>query len=437
MFCKLNQNNKFQEFKLRIILTFLIIFFNQLNSKAQDIGWSRIYSKELRVGVYDSFQKKVIIPANYYRVGSLQYRNNRLTKNEMMSTIKSFYYWVEDSSNLSALFNYQGIRITKFEYKSLGARSIEKNFLAVLKGEYWGVIDTGGNEILPFLYKGINCISNNIIPVLKDSLWGAIDLSGKEIVPFVYNEIRGDRLWVLNLNNKYFYYDPLKRVRSSDSYDFIDFGDTHLNLFTGNKMGYFNINKKILIKPIYEKGRNFVNGFAIVYKNKKLGFIDESGKPISNFLYEEGNDFEQGFAAVEFKGKWGFINTTGQLVIPCEFTYTYAFNKELAIVGKMTRSNNNTKTLYGNEPADKEMYYLINKRGIILTKAFDDIKYENYSNSLTYRVLFFKKYGYLNLKGNESIPCMYDEISEFYEGRAKVKKEGRAFYINDKNIEIN
>lgn len=46
------------------------------------------------------------------------------------------------------------------------------------------------------------------------------------------------------------------------------------------------------------------------------------------------------------------------------------------------------------------------------------------------------KIGYINMEGEEFIPCKYEEIFPFEGGKAKVKRNGKFGYINEQGEEI-
>ncbi len=46
------------------------------------------------------------------------------------------------------------------------------------------------------------------------------------------------------------------------------------------------------------------------------------------------------------------------------------------------------------------------------------------------------KYGYINMEGEEFIPCKYEEIYPFERGIAKVQRNGKFGYINEQGEEV-
>ncbi len=52
------------------------------------------------------------------------------------------------------------------------------------------------------------------------------------------------------------------------------------------------------------------------------------------------------------------------------------------------------------------------------------------------KVLYKGKFGFINKKGQEVIPCIYDATNNFNEGLAVVKKNCKSFIINKQNIKI-
>ncbi|MEM3502943.1 MAG: WG repeat-containing protein [Nitrososphaeria archaeon] len=64
----------------------------------------------------------------------------------------------------------------------------------------------------------------------------------------------------------------------------------------GNKWGYCDRNKNIVIQPTYGEAHLFSEGLALISLDGKFGYIDNSGKTIIEPLYDSAGDFNDGFA---------------------------------------------------------------------------------------------------------------------------------------------
>ena len=63
------------------------------------------------------------------------------------------------------------------------------------------------------------------------------------------------------------------------------------------KYGYINTKKRLVIPAIYEEGKKFSMGLAVVKNKGKYGVINTSGKIVHNCVYEQITNFsESGFA---------------------------------------------------------------------------------------------------------------------------------------------
>lgn len=84
------------------------------------------------------------------------------------------------------LFVDQGLTQVEFpDYR------FDSRYMAVAKGESWGIIDTLGATILPFDYEKTRAPQNGIAFVCKEGKWGAINISDKsQKVPCQYLNIK-------------------------------------------------------------------------------------------------------------------------------------------------------------------------------------------------------------------------------------------------------
>ena len=146
------------------------------------------------------------------------------------------------------------------------------------------------------------------------------------------------------------------------------------------KVGYVNKNGVEIIKPQYEDGLTFNEGYTAVKSGTKWLYLDSTGKAITEAVYDEALNFTDGLASVSKNSHYGFINTSGEVVIPLEFSNAHPFSEGLA-------------------PAE-------NAKGL---------------------------WGYIDTKGTWVINPMYDFTDLFSNGEARVMKDGKVFYIDKKN----
>jgi len=137
----------------------------------------------------------------------------------------------------------------------------------------------------------------------------------------------------------------------------------------GDKWGYCDRNKKIVIECKYDEVEKFHNGVAEVKVNNEKFFINTKGEKVEapiekieqeveeevllkafeeNGLYgykdKAGNivikpkyqyamDFSDGLAAVKLNNRWGYIDIEGNLVIQLKYDDAWMFEDGLAVVG--------------------------------------------------------------------------------------------------------
>lgn len=146
------------------------------------------------------------------------------------------------------------------------------------------------------------------------------------------------------------------------------------------KIGYVNKDGVEIIKPQYDEGLTFNEGYTAVRMGPKWLFYDSTGKAITEAIYDDAGGFKSGFAVVAKNNLYGYINTSGEVAIPLQFSFARNFTEGLA-------------------PA---------------------------SNAKGY-------WGYINIKGEWTVKPLYDFTGEFENGEARVIKGEKVFYIDRQN----
>lgn len=155
------------------------------------------------------------------------------------------------------------------------------------------------------------------------------------------------------------------------------------------KWGFFNLKGKEIIPIKYESCYlSFYSRLTGVKLNGKWGFINIKGEEIIPFKYDDAKDFSQigsdNYVAVKINDKWGFINEKGKELIPFKYDDVVPF-----------------------------------PRGFASTSVKLD-----------------GKWGYIDEKGKMYIDAKYDEAFSFIGDKARVKENGRGFYITYSGREV-
>jgi len=100
----------------------------------------------------------------------------------------------------------------------------------------------------------------------------------------------------------------------------------------GEKWGFCNRERKIVVSTVYDSALPFSEGFAPVNLKKRWGFIDTKGNLAVPAIYDGAGFFSDGLAPVELNGKWGFIDTKGNMAIPAVYDHARFFSEGLARV---------------------------------------------------------------------------------------------------------
>ena len=166
------------------------------------------------------------------------------------------------------------------------------------------------------------------------------------------------------------------------------------------KCGYVNSEGVEVIECIYEYPDNFYEGRASVSKDGKYGFIDLEGNVVIPFIYNSVHRFSEGLAGVKKGSYWGFVDKQGKEVIPCKYISVGSFSEGIVAVkpvnerwGYIDRWGNSISAFcyYGAEEFEG---------------GIAQVRKEKWCDGY----LVDERYGYINTRGQEVFPCIYDKI---------------------------
>ena len=197
-------------------------------------------------------------------------------------------------------------------------------------------------------------------------------------------------------------------------------------MLIGGKVGYINRDGRLVIPAKYEPagkigldgftcptptgrlryegfaawGREFRQGRAAVRVGKGWQMIDTSGRPLLAEPVEEIGDLCDGMAWFSADERFGLLGRNGQTVVEAKY-YT---------IPEYWNGLWKVKPDYREE--------LLDSAGRLLTANRYDYIHEPRDGMI--RVISDRKVGYINLDGEEVIPCEYDSGGDFRRGVAPV-----------------
>jgi len=327
--------------------------------------------------------------------------------------------------------------------------------------------------IKPGLYKNIAFLDGDLFKFYKnDKKVCIIDASTKDIYEYpLFDDIEFDRenVFIANKNSSFFYVDKAGNKLSDKTYESIYYLKDGFSAVRLNGLwGFIDENfKQVIDFKFYDVHSFYENHAAVMDKDKKWGFIDTAGNVTIDFQYDEAENFSEDLAAVKQGDKWGYIDKNGKEVISCKYDEAHNFSEGLAAVainnyfedGCMAWAYIDAKgdvvipfysySALGGIPlfisdfhdgrafVTKDLVSVIGKNGENIFSG-DSLLfisnaeyYKEHSAMIGYiysdSSMKIKKYGLLNLKGEEVLKPVFDYIESIYGEYmivADIKKNG-------------
>jgi hypothetical protein len=171
----------------------------------------------------------------------------------------------------------------------------------------------------------------------------------------------------------------------------------------GDRFGFVNSEKKLIIPAKYDFVLPFKDGLARVSLNGKMGFIDKNGVEVITLKYDNAWPFEEGMAPVLLSGKVGYIDKTGKEVIPPLYDGATPFSEGMGVVQ------------IGKKDGENTTFGVVDKTGkfVIPMKKYTSNLLGAFHDGLA-RV----SDGFINTSGAQVIHLDATRISSFSEGFA-------------------
>lgn len=318
-------------------------------------------------------------------------------------------------------------------YKVYSDHSLEqkKNSqrIALIKNQRVGLIDSMGNQVIPFVYQDLFPILPNLIARQND-LYGIITPQQKILLPIVYdfNQWLNDEVVAFGNNEKIerMYLLPKQEIIAVDKWD------------------------RVLDPVVIKKG-----AVAMFVKDGKYGFRNHLFQPVSPYLYDVVVNYpnpENSLYPVSRNNRWGYVNKQGEEVIACNYADALPFDKSgLALVQlegvyhyintrgdieyqiptiapKTERDNENKSIVKRNG----KMGLMADDGSILLPIVYDYIYLRR--EDKYYHLKLDKKVGLANVNGKVVLPVIYDDVSEIspHTKRARIQLDNKLGLIDDK-----
>lgn len=213
------------------------------------------------------------------------------------------------------------------QYESLSAFS--NGFALVRQYERWGLIDHQGRIVLPTVYDFIMPLDDTLFFASQDEGMALFDARMQPLTPFVYtwasDRVSNGRIAVVR-DGKYGFLDRRGREVVPCSYDLVGiFGLNRAMVCIGDRFGIIDTAGRIVLPIEYESLSSsgdkyyYSDSLAMVEKDGKVGYVDLDGKLVIPFYFSDGYQFSEGLASVRYGEKWGYIDTRGEVFMPFIF----------------------------------------------------------------------------------------------------------------------
>lgn len=344
-------------------------------------------------------------------------------------------------------------------------RSIYKNeLIPYRKIDKWGYVDRNHNIEIKCIYDSATFFCNGIGLVCKDKKQIAINRYGKQIKEFSYKNYTGTSILIKNEHNFF----ELLEINPYDNYSVskcrlsklnfkLYLKEEKINVKPYKRIIIYNVFTKKYTDYIYDDVSSFEDGISIVSReskygaisedgneiidckyeyigafhdgiscvklNNKYGYIDNAGKIVVDFIYDFGGVFSNGIACVKLNNKYGAIDKYNVTIIPFDYESEFKFVNDVAIVSLKVENGKIKKGLINihNQKLSEFKYFAIRDFMDGLAGVMMEIVKFTYNENGNAKDYYEYTRGFININGEEVIPCVYTEISDFENNIAVVK----------------
>ncbi|MBC9798055.1 WG repeat-containing protein [Sinomicrobium weinanense] len=236
------------------------------------------------------------------------------------------------------VINTRGEEVIPFIYRQIHPMENGKHYIALDKEKKgYGVIDAKGNTVIPFIYKGHLSFTDGLAEVWDGKYQGVIDSLGNEILPLEFNTIfntktvndtaeiyftakKDDKWGMFNRHGKQLIPVKYDYIHIADNYRTEEYSKDWVSVKDNDLYGLINIKTGVVISPEYTKILPFDKVIEVTLPTEndhKYRLMNLKGKPLGG-PYEDIT-LKYGCFIAKKEGKYGLLSARGEVLLP--FSY--------------------------------------------------------------------------------------------------------------------
>ena len=319
----------------------------------------------------------------------------------------------------------------------------------------FGYINTRGELAIEDKYDGVREFSEGLAAVNYKGKWGYVDTQDQHIIDFQYRSafaFKDGIARVQDFNKEYWFInssgDLLHPMGFTSAYDYVD-GLARIK--TEHGYNYISMAGDTLMDDVFEGAGDFKYGLGVVKQHNYSGVINNIGEIVLSTKYDRIS-LDQTAIRATLDGRLFLFDHQGKTIATSAYTSCSPFQNGRAVV----RGDNGLKMISDQgvtlfeldtaikraEPANQDNWRIYTEQGVALMDPDGEIISDYYEEIYNYSddhagFLINKKWGFLYLDGQVSIPPAFDLIWDFNDGRARVvTQRGIGFIDQTGNLVI-
>lgn len=206
--------------------------------------------------------------------------------------------------------------ISKIGFDNL--KKYSNGFLPAKKNGKWGMVNRKGEWLITPQYDAVSSFSSGLAKVSLNGKMGYVNTSGRLVIPLEY-DIAGDfhiESAVVMKAGKYFLINQKGEKVRQNAYDYMDinFTENWTKTYKDGIWGLLHYTGGRETNGSYDAVRSFSSGMAAVRRGKNWGFVDNLGLLRTPLKYTKVTDFIDGIAKVSIDEVEKFIYPSGNEV---------------------------------------------------------------------------------------------------------------------------